>query len=127
MKCYFRSEPNRFGYGKRMHNLWEKMIMFAVSQQRLIDRKNQIIKNQWFSKLELEKLKLCCEDKSSVFIEEIGCERNGVDRFGDEVPIEKDSFEMEAKDEEKILLNRLNEINMNNRTILPALRDIDKT
>ena len=34
------------------------------------------------------------------------------------MPIEKDSFEME---------NRLNEINKNNRTILPALRDIDKT
>ena len=127
MKCYFCSEPSRFGYGKRMYNLWEKRNMFAVSQQRLIDQKNQIIKNQWFSELELEKLKLCCEDKSSVLIEEIGCERNGVDRFVDEVPIEKDSFEMEAKDEEKILLNRLNEINKNNRTILPALRDIDKT
>ena len=101
--------------------------MFAVSQQRLIDQKNQIIKNQWFSELELEELKLCCEDKSSVLIEEIGCKRNGVDRFVDEVPIEKDSFEMEAKDEEKILLNRLNEINKNNRTILPALREIDKT
>ena len=62
-----------------------------------------------------------------MLIEEIGCERNGVDRFGDEVPIEKDSFEMEAKHEEKILLYRLNEINKNNRRILPALRDIDKT
>ena len=82
--------------------------MFAVSQQRLIDQKNQIIKNQWFFELELEELKLCCEDKSSVLIEEIGCERNRVDRFGDEVPSDKDSFEMEAKDEEKILLNRLN-------------------
>ena len=101
--------------------------MFAVSQQRLIDQKNQIIKNQWFSEVELEELKLCCEDKSSVLIEEIGCERNRVDKFGDEVPIDKDSFEMEAKDEEKILLNRLNEINKNNRTILPALKDIDKT
>ena len=69
---------------------------------------------------------MCCEAKSSVLIEEIGCERNGVDRFGDEVPIEKDSFEMEAKDEEKILLNRLNEINKNNRTILLALRDKTK-
>ena len=66
MKCYFCSEPSRFGYGNRMHNLWEKRNMFAVSQQRLIDQKNQIIKNQWFSELELEELKLCCEDKSSV-------------------------------------------------------------
>ena len=57
IKCYFCSEPSRFGYGKRMHNLWKKMNMFAVSQQRLIDQKNQIIKNQWFSKLELEELK----------------------------------------------------------------------
>ena len=123
MKCFFCSEPSRFGYGKRMHNLWEKRNMLAVSQQRLIDQKNQIIKNQWFFEVEFEKFKLYCEDKSSVLIEEIGCERNRVDRFSDEVPIEKDSFEMEAKDEEKILLNRLNEINKNNRTILPALRD----
>ena len=42
------------------------------------------------------------------------------------MPIDKDSFEMEAKDEEKILLNRLNEINKNNRTILLALRDKTK-
>ena len=62
-----------------------------------------------------------------MLIEKIGCERNGIDRFGDEVPIEKDSFEMKAQDEEKILVNRLNEINKNNRTILPALKDIDKT
>ena len=61
-----------------------------------------------------------------MLIEEIGCERNGVDRFGDEMPIERDFFEMEAKNKE-ILLNRLNEINKNNRTVLPALRDIDIT
>ena len=84
-----------------MYILWKKMNMFAVSQQRLIDQKSQIIKNQWFSELELEELKLFCEDKLSVLIEEIGCERNGVDRFGDEMPIEKDSFEMEVKRQKK--------------------------
>ena len=100
-----------------MHNLWEKMNMFAVSQKRLIDQKNQIIKNQWFS--ELEQLNFFCEDKSSVLIEEIGCKKNGADKFCNEVLNKKNSFEMEA--------TRLTETNKNNRTILPALRNIYKT
>ena len=63
MEYYYRSEPGRsIGYRKRMHSIWTSNDMFPVTEQRLLDQKNQIIKKQWLSSLELEEIKQSIED-----------------------------------------------------------------
>ena len=62
MECYYHSEPGRIGYRKRMHSIWTCKDMFPVTEQKLIDQKNQIIKKQWLSNLELEEIKQSIED-----------------------------------------------------------------
>ena len=47
MQCYYRSEYQRNGYRKRMHVVWNEMGMFNVTEQRLVDQKNNILKRKW--------------------------------------------------------------------------------
>ena len=54
MQCYYRSEYGRSGYRKGMHFIWNEMGMFNVTEQRLVDQKNNILKRKWLSDLELE-------------------------------------------------------------------------
>ena len=46
MECHYRSEPGRIGYRKRMHSISTSKNMFPVTEQRLIDQKNQMKKKQ---------------------------------------------------------------------------------
>ena len=57
MECYYCSEPRRIGYRKRMHSIWTNKDILLVTEQRLTDQKNLIIKKQWLSDLELEDIK----------------------------------------------------------------------
>ena len=54
MQCYYRSEYERNGYRKRMHATWNEMGMFNITDQRLVDQKNNILKRKWPSHLELK-------------------------------------------------------------------------
>ena len=38
---------------KRMNTIWNEMGMFNVTEQRLVDQKNNILKRNWLSNLEL--------------------------------------------------------------------------
>ena len=40
-----------------MHVIWNEMGMFNVTEQRLIDQKNNILKRKWLSDLELGEYK----------------------------------------------------------------------
>ena len=62
MECFYLSDPKTTGYRKRMHMLWKDREMVNVTEQRLIDQKNQIIKKQWLSSLELEEIQRNVED-----------------------------------------------------------------
>ena len=62
MECFYLSDPKTRGYRKRMHMLWKDRKMVHVTEQRLIDQKNQIIKKQWLSSLELEEIQRNIED-----------------------------------------------------------------
>ena len=42
MECNYQSEPKRNGYRKRMHKCWVDEGMFPVTEQRLLDQKNNI-------------------------------------------------------------------------------------
>ena len=56
MECYYRSEPGRIGYRKRMHSIWTSKAMFPVTEQRLLEQKNQIIKSNGFPVWNLKRL-----------------------------------------------------------------------
>ena len=43
MECYYQSEPRLNGYRKRTHGRWIEMGMFPVTEQRLMDQKNNIL------------------------------------------------------------------------------------
>ena len=62
MKCFYRSNPKKIGYRKRMHNLWIEQGMFTITEQRLIDQKSQIIKKKWMSDIELEAMRRSIDD-----------------------------------------------------------------
>ena len=53
MECFYKSNPKKIGYRKRMHNFWIEEGMFVITEQRLVDQKSQIIKKKWLSELEL--------------------------------------------------------------------------
>ena len=54
MQCYYRSDYGRSENRKRMHVIWNEMRMFNLTEQRLVDQKNNILKRKWLSDLELE-------------------------------------------------------------------------
>ena len=62
MQCYYRSENERNRYRKRMHAIWNEMGMFNVTEQKLYDQKNNILKRKWLSDLELEEIQRNIED-----------------------------------------------------------------
>ena len=64
MECYYRSEPGVRGYRKRMHDLWIGKDLFVVTEQRIVDQANQILKKKWLSDLELEG-KVCVRAKEA--------------------------------------------------------------
>ena len=62
MQCYYISECGRNRCKKRMHAIWNEMGMFNVTEQRLVDQKNKILKRKWLSDLELEEIQRNSED-----------------------------------------------------------------
>ena len=62
IQCYYRIEYGRNGYRKRMHVIWNEMGMFNVTEQRLVDQKNNVFKRKRLSDLELEEIQRNIED-----------------------------------------------------------------
>ena len=62
MQCYYGSDYGKNGYRKRIHAIWNKMGMFNVTEQTLVDQKNNILKRKWLSDLDLEELQRNIED-----------------------------------------------------------------
>ena len=62
MQCYYGSDYGKNGYRKRIHAIWNKMGMFNVTEQTLVDQKNNILKRKWLSDLDLEELQRNRED-----------------------------------------------------------------
>ena len=51
--CYFRSNPAKRGYRKRMIEIWTEFGWFKITNQRFADQVRTIKKNGWFSNLEI--------------------------------------------------------------------------
>uniref|UniRef100_A0A803TH41 Reverse transcriptase domain-containing protein n=1 Tax=Anolis carolinensis TaxID=28377 RepID=A0A803TH41_ANOCA len=62
MKCYYKSEPQRRGYQKRMHQLWKQEYPDSqITEPRLADQRRFIIRNKVFSEVELEEIQKICK------------------------------------------------------------------
>ena len=57
MECFYKSDPDTLGYRKRMYKIWCDKDMFHVTEQRLLDQKNQILKKGWLTDLEIDDIK----------------------------------------------------------------------
>ena len=60
MECYFRSNPSRLGYQKKinkMQELWNSKGLFFITEQRLVDQANNICKRGSLTKIEPEEIK----------------------------------------------------------------------
>ena len=79
MECFYLSDPKTRGYRKRMHVLWNDRGMFNVTEPCLIDQKNQIVKKQWLSSLELEEIRRNVEDAADGEIDRLIVEEGGLD------------------------------------------------
>ena len=53
----YQSGPKRNGYQKRMHKCWVEKGMLIATEQRLQDQKNNILKKNWLTSLELKKIR----------------------------------------------------------------------
>ena len=56
MECYYRSNPGRRGYRKRMEAVWREKGLFELSEQRLADQVRVIKVNKLLSDIELEEI-----------------------------------------------------------------------
>ena len=52
LHCYFKSNPTKRGYRKRME-IWQELSIFQTTSQRLADQVRTIMKKGWFSELEI--------------------------------------------------------------------------
>ena len=57
MECYFKSEPTKRGYRKRMLQFWGELGVFEVKEQRLADQARAIKTNRWLTDIEIEEIK----------------------------------------------------------------------
>ena len=71
IRCFFKSEPKRRGYRKRMLAIWREIGVFDVTEQRLADQSRAISTNGWLSEVELEEIKRQVEghDEREVLLE----------------------------------------------------------
>ena len=54
--CYFRSNPAKRGYRKRMIEIWTEFGRFKATNQRLANQVRKITENGWFSDLEIPEI-----------------------------------------------------------------------
>ena len=61
MLCYYKSEPEKRGYRKRMVNIWKEIKPTSeITEQRLADQRRAITKKKWLTDVEFEELRRKC-------------------------------------------------------------------
>ena len=56
MECYYRSQPEKRGYMKRMHQIWKDRGLFSTTDQRIADQVRVIKRIGLMSDLEMEEI-----------------------------------------------------------------------
>ena len=108
MRCFYRSEPAKRGYRKRMLSIWNELGVFEITEQRLADQERAIRTNEWLSEIELEKIKRKIEsDHAEIDVRITGSsddpaqriEHEATDDTGEhETAAENDNNELSVKD-----------------------------
>ena len=57
MECYYKGEPEKRGFMKRMKRYWDDKGLFEVSEQRPLDQFRVIKTNEHLHKVELKEIK----------------------------------------------------------------------
>ena len=128
MECYLLSEPKIRGYRKHMLSLWQQKGMFWVSEQRLVDQANTILRNSWMTELEIEELERKVTGSDSVIVEEARSVEALPDHVGEglrNVLLEMGAEEQgDTLDEEEvaIIMELADVIERGKKDKLPALR-----
>ena len=71
MLCYYKSDPNKYGYRKRLHKIWkDRNCNEAKSEQRLVDQvriiKNNTNKKNWLTSIELQEIESLAKNNTPV-------------------------------------------------------------
>ena len=53
LHCYFKCNPTKRGYRKRMMEIWQELSIFQTTSQRLTDQVRTIMKRGWFPELKI--------------------------------------------------------------------------
>lgn len=65
MWCYFKSDPTKRGFRKRMHTIWKEKGLFDLSEQKLAGQARAIKANSWLSEVELDDIKRKAENENT--------------------------------------------------------------
>ena len=56
MRFFYRSDPTKREYRKRMMMIWRKLGLFEIREHRLADQTRVIRTNRWLSEVELDEI-----------------------------------------------------------------------
>ena len=56
MTCFYKSDPTRRGYRKRMIAICKDIGIFEITKQRLVDQVRVIRTNEWLTEMELQEI-----------------------------------------------------------------------
>ena len=143
MECFYKSRrPSDRGYRQRMHGMWKELVgketTKDVSEQRLADQARTILKNNWFSAVEMEEIQRCLEvndEEEEVEGMEVGVGETDEEMLEDrrtevmrmETDNVTDNVDLEPEDaEEYEIVKKLKELmeETRNRERLLALRKV---
>ena len=107
-----------------MHAIWNEMGMFNVTEQRLVDQKNSILKRKWLSNFELEEIKRNIEDigDGEVGLESdedegwfLGFDHEGQDVFMKECEVALEDCKVPNSEEERsnVFVLKMNNMQIN--------------
>ena len=65
IECWIKSEPTKRKYRQRMKQIWDKIGVFPITEQRLADQVRQIRRNNWLTDIEIEEIKRKCQDSQN--------------------------------------------------------------
>ena len=123
MSCFYRSDPTKRGYRKRMIAIWREIGAFEINEQRLADQARVIRANQWFTELELEEIRRGIHTPMEREQEEVNEEINTARHFEEEqTPANSDTREV-ANDETDVF-EICDSIPQEDRTIANELKEM---
>ena len=136
LHCYFRSNPTQRGYRKRMMEIWQELFNFQTTSQRLADQVRTIMKNGWFSELEIieihqkiydqERRNTTLQNTSNINKQKQSIQNEPSSENGSPTqPNTTQQNNLELTQEQKLILRNLKKILNSEKTTLPSLRNIE--